>query len=100
MPRDEVDHWLDLEPDLTAHLTAVAQSISKAIQHGFRPKKVGLIIAGLEVPHVHLHLIPIYELADLDFQRAEKNPAPGALEDAAAKVRDSLRKLGFRHVSD
>lgn len=100
VPRDEVDHWLDLKPDLTAHLTAVAQSIGKAIQRAFGPKKVGLIIAGLEVPHVHLHLIPIHDLADLDFQRAEKNPPPGALQDAATKIRSSLRELGYPHVSE
>lgn len=100
VPRDEVDHWLDLEPDLTAHLTAVAQSIGKAIQRAFGPKKVGVIIAGLEVPHVHLHLIPIHDLADLDFQRAEKNPSPGALQDAATKIRSSLRELGYPHVSE
>lgn len=100
VPRVEVDHWLDLEPDLNTHLATVAQSVGKALQHAFQPTKVGLIIAGLEVAHVHLHLIPIHELADLDFRRAEKDPDPTALDQAAASIRASLHKLGFSQVSE
>lgn len=93
--RAEIDHWLDLEPALAAHLTGVAHSVGRAIQDAFHPVKVGLMIAGLEVPHVHLHLVPIHDLADLDFKRAEKNPDPGSLDRAAEAIRGSLRKLGF-----
>jgi histidine triad (HIT) family protein len=93
--RAEIDHWLDLDPALAAHLTGVAHSVGRAIQDAFRPVKVGLMIAGLEVPHVHLHLVPIHELADLDFRRAEKDPDPASLDGAAKAIRASLRKLGF-----
>jgi histidine triad (HIT) family protein len=100
VPRAEVDHWLDLEPSLAAHLTAVSQTIGKALQKAFRPTKVGLVIAGLEVPHVHLHLIPVHSLADFDFSRADKNPAPAAQDRAAAEIRAALRALGHAEVSD
>jgi histidine triad (HIT) family protein len=100
VPIREVDHWLDLEPLEAAHLTNVAQRVGRAIQAAFSPVKVGLMIAGLEVPHVHLHLVPIHELRDLDFARAEKNPAPTALDEAAAKLRAALRAAGHAEVSE
>ena len=101
VPRDEVDHWLDLDPDLLAHLTSAAQSIGKALQLGFNPRKVGVVVAGLEVPHVHLHLVPIQdEIRDLDFRNAEQNPDPVDLNSAAETIRASLRQLGYKQVSE
>jgi histidine triad (HIT) family protein len=99
VPREEVDHWLDLDPDLAGHLMRVSQSIGKALQQGFRPKKVGLMIAGLEVPHVHLHLVPINGLEDMDFARQDRNPDPAALDRAAETIRAALRELGYREVA-
>ena len=100
VPRREVDHWLDLEPELLAHLTRVSHTVAKAIQQAFRPTKVGWIIAGLEVPHVHIHLIPIDKLEDLSFARAEKNPDPKMMDDAAARLRKALRDAGASGVSE
>ncbi len=99
VPIREVDHWLDLTPEEAAHLTGVSQKIGRAIQAAFSPVKVGLMIAGLEVNHVHLHLVPIHELRDLDFARAEKNPAPAAMDEAAEKLRAALRAAGHPEVS-
>jgi len=100
VPIREVDHWLDLAPDEAAHLVAVSQKVGRAIRGAFAPVKVGLMIAGLEVPHVHVHLVPIHELRDLDFARAEKNPAPAAMDEAAAKLRAALRAAGHAEVSE
>lgn len=100
VPRAEVDHWLDLEPDLLAHLSGVSQSVGKALQHGFNPRKVGVIVAGLEVLHVHLHLIPIEdEIGDLDFANADPDPDPADLDAAAERIRASLRALGYEQVA-
>lgn len=96
IPRVEVDHWLDLDPSLTQHLMAVAQTIGKAQMQVFRPTKVGLIVAGLEVPHVHLHVFPVHSLADFDFTRADKNPAPAAQDRVAEQLRSALQPL-LRH---
>ena len=98
--RAEVDHWLDLEPDLAAHLMQVAQAIGTAQQHAFKPVKVGLMIAGLEVPHVHLHVVPISGLGDLNFANQDLHAKPEELDRAAAAVRASLRALGYREVAD
>lgn len=101
VPREEVDHWLALDADLLAHLTGVSQSIGKALQHAFDPVKVGVIIAGLEVPHTHIHLVPIRnEIRDLDFANADPNPDPADLDRHAERIRASLRELGYTQVSE
>ena len=100
VPRQEVDHWLDLEPELAQHLLHVAQSVGKGIQRAFRPTKVGLVILGLEVAHVHLHVSPVDRMSDLDFKKADRNPDPAALDAAAQKLRAALRELGYADVSD
>jgi histidine triad (HIT) family protein len=100
VPREEIEHWVDLEPDLLAHLTGVSQAIGKAIDEAFHPTKVGMMIAGLEVPHVHLHVVPIDTVHDLDFANADTDPAPGSLDAAATQIRTSLRSLGYEQVGD
>ena len=100
VPRAEVDHWIDLDPDVNAHLMRVAQQIATAQQRAFSPTRVGLMIAGLEVPHVHLHVVPIDGMADLDFGNADSNPDPGALDGAADALRAALRDAGATGVSD
>lgn len=100
VPREEVDHWLDLDPELAAHLMTVAQTVGKALQRGFNPTRVGLLIAGLEVPHVHLHVVPINTMDDLDFARADRDPDPAGLDRAAETIRATLRNLGHAdHVA-
>ncbi len=98
--RAEVDHWLDLPPDVAAHLMTVAQSIGVALQRAFKPVKVGLMIAGLEVPHVHLHVVPIDGVHDLDFSRQDLNAKAEDLDAAAQTLRDALRALGCQQVAN
>ncbi len=100
VPIQEIDHWLDVPPELMQHLTLVAQKIGQAVQRTFRPEKVGLMIAGLEVRHVHLHLVPIHSLGDLDFAKADAKASPEALDAAAEKLRAALRAAGHREVAD
>ena len=100
VPRQEVDHWLDLESDLAVHLMRVAQSVGRGIQRAFDPTKVGLVILGLEVPHVHVHVSPLYGLRDLDFARADRKPDPHAMDAAADKLRTALRELGYQETTE
>ena len=90
VPIEEVDHWLDADADLSAHLFDVSRTISAAIAAAFGPEKVGLMIAGLEVPHMHIHLVPIFEPHDLDFANAAASVDPADLEAAAQAIRDHL----------
>jgi histidine triad (HIT) family protein len=100
IPVAEVDHWLDLDPDVAAHLTTVAQTIGKAQMEAFTPEKVGLMIAGLEVPHVHLHVVPITGVRDLDFANAVIDADPDGVRAAAQAIRDALRAQGATGVVD
>ncbi|MGI8663637.1 MAG: HIT family protein [Acidimicrobiales bacterium] len=90
VPRVEVDHWLDLEPALVAHLMTVAHAVGRAQMAAFSPARVGLVIAGLEVPHCHLHVVPIDSEADLDFGKADESPSTESLDAAAEALRAAL----------
>lgn len=94
VPRVEVEHWIDLEPQLWAHVTSVSRTIGEALQAAYQPEKVGLMLAGLEVPHVHVHLVPIDGVHDLDFANADTDPDPAALDEAAETIRAALRDAG------
>jgi histidine triad (HIT) family protein len=91
VPRDEVEHWLNLDPILTIHLMEVSRKIGNAIQKTYNPAKVGLMLAGLEVPHVHIHLIPMDQMGDLSFENAQANPDTAELDRAAEAIRDALK---------
>jgi histidine triad (HIT) family protein len=99
VPRAEVDHWIDLDPADVAHLAEVAQVIGQAQMTAFSPERIGVIIAGLEVPHTHVHVIPIGSEADLDFARAG-SASPDELEATAQPLRAALRAMGRVEVVD
>jgi histidine triad (HIT) family protein len=99
VPRAEVDHWLDLPPTLAERCMVVAQVIGIAQMAAFSPTRIGMIIAGLEVPHTHLHLIPIDREADLSFAKADPSPDPAALDHAAEQLRAALTAAGRPEVA-
>jgi histidine triad (HIT) family protein len=94
VPRLEIDHWLDLEPELLDHLMATAKTIGRAQMAAFRPTRIGLVIVGLEVPHVHFHVVPIRGVHDLDFDNQDPNPDPAMMKAAGESLREELRRLG------
>jgi diadenosine tetraphosphate (Ap4A) HIT family hydrolase len=94
VPIEEVDHWIDLDAEEAAHLMEVARQVGRAQMRAFSPARIGMIVAGLEVPHCHLHLIPIDSEADLSFAKADHSPGEAALDDAADRLRAALRDLG------
>ena len=95
VPIEEVDHWIDLDNDLARHLISVAQTLGRVLQETFRPKKVGLLIGGLDVPHVHIHLVPIETIHDLDYDQQVADPAEEAMGEALERIRVTLRSLGY-----
>ncbi len=90
VPREEIDHWIDAPRELRDHLFDVAQRIGSAQQRAFDPERIGLMIAGLEVPHLHLHVVPIDGVRDLDFANAATSVDRDDLESAAASIRTEL----------
>jgi histidine triad (HIT) family protein len=100
VPREEVDHWIDLEPGLLQHLMEVSRKIGIALNVGFKPEKVGMMIAGLEVLHAHIHLVPMEGMHDLDADSADLAPNPDDLDAAADRIRAALRALDHPEVAD
>jgi histidine triad (HIT) family protein len=100
VPRAEVDHWIDLPPDAVRHLMTVSRTIGRAQQQAFEPARIGLLIAGMEVPHTHLHVIPIRSEADLHLSNAARSVDPDELERHAASIRAALRDEGADGVAD
>ncbi|MBK7828177.1 HIT family protein [Nannocystis sp.] len=104
VPRAEVDHWIDLPSATAAHLMTVAQLVGRAQQAAFSPTRIGLMIAGFEVPHVHVHVVPVDGMRDLDFANADGRAVAAELEAAAGRLRAALRGLpgpeSARHVVD
>lgn len=100
VPRVEVDHWLDLPVALSQHLMGVAHEIGRAQMEAFTPARVGLIIAGLEVPHTHVHVVPIEAERDLNFANADPTAPAAGLDDAATRLRAALRDRGATGVAD
>ena len=80
VPITEVDHWLDLDAETLTHLSRVSQKIGKAIDAAFSPVKVAMMVVGLEVPHVHVHLVPIESESDVNFG----NATPAGSDELAA----------------
>ena len=90
VPRLEVDHWVDLPDELAGHLAIVARKIGAAQMSAFEAERISLIIAGLEVPHTHLHVLPITSEADIDFRKANSAVDPTDLDEAARALRTAL----------
>ena len=74
IPKKEVNHWFDVPSDVYTQLSLNSQKIAKAIKEATGCPRVGTIVAGFEVPHFHLHLIPAWSIPDLDFKRASRRP--------------------------
>lgn len=101
VPIEEVDHWVDAEPDLTAHLFEVTRVIGRALKAAFSPVRVGVIIAGYEVPHTHIHVVPTDTMDQLSFANAATSVERDQLDAAAASIRSALRSQGHTaHVPE
>jgi histidine triad (HIT) family protein len=94
VPRVEVDHWIDLDAETCAHLVQVARAIATAQKAALSPARVGLVIAGFEVPHAHVHVVPAASMDNLDFHLADENPDQADLDVVADLLRETLRAQG------
>ena len=96
VPRVEVDHWVDADPALDAHLFEVARVIGLAQREAFHCARIGLIIAGFEVSHLHVHVVPVNWQSQLSFENAAASVEHDELEAAAEAIRRELRAAGRR----
>ncbi len=100
VPRVEVDHWIDLKPDLLSHLAQTSQTIGKAIHTIWNPEKIALYLVGVEVPHVHFHVSPIWNMEDIRFDLADTKATAVSMNDAADRIRIELKHMGCDSVSE
>ncbi|PYI39723.1 diadenosine tetraphosphate hydrolase [Arthrobacter psychrolactophilus] len=94
VPRQEVDKWTDATPELMAKLTAVSQTIGQAQLAAFGAPRAGVIVAGFEVEHLHIHVFPAYGLENFSFAAVDNNPDPAIMDANAEKLRVALRDAG------
>jgi histidine triad (HIT) family protein len=98
VPIEEVDHWVDCSPELASHLFNVAHIVGRAQESAFGCERVGLIIAGYEVPHTHIHVIPTNSMGELSFANAAASVDRDDLNAAAEALRIELRSAGHQQV--
>ena len=87
IPKQETDYFFDLSDESLGKIMVFAKKAAAAIRKAMPCKKVGVMVAGLEVRHAHIHLIPIHEVTDLNFAKA-KPASDGELAEAAQKIRN------------
>ncbi|RVU25679.1 HIT family protein [Sandaracinomonas limnophila] len=89
IPKQEVDYIFDLEPDVLADLMKFAQSVAPAIKKAIPCKRLGVTVIGLEVPHAHIHLVPMNVMSDMNFSNPKLRPSQEELAITAEKIRRS-----------
>jgi histidine triad (HIT) family protein len=92
VPKIEVDKFFDVPDSYLADMLLFAKPIAKAIEKSFPCNRCGLAVVGLEVPHAHLHLVPINGINDLNFTRGKLKPTPEQLKAAQQKILTNLKK--------
>lgn len=100
VPRAEIDQWTDVEATDAAHMMTVAHHLGNAIKSVFSPERVGLMIAGFEVPHTHVHVLQLNTMSDMSFANAATSVDHGQLAGFAASIRSALEAAGHTGASD
>ncbi|WP_185976014.1 HIT family protein [Mycolicibacterium sp. 018/SC-01/001] len=93
VPRAEIDNWQDVDAPAFANVMRVSQLIGKAVCKAFDTERSGLIIAGLEVPHLHVHVFPARDLSDFGFANVDNDPSPESLDEAQRRITAALAEL-------
>jgi histidine triad (HIT) family protein len=90
VPKKEVDFIFDLDDETLAGLNLFAKKVALAIKKSISCKRVGVAVIGLEVPHTHIHLVPMNSMGDLNFTRTKLNPTKEELTGAAEKIKKAV----------
>jgi histidine triad (HIT) family protein len=87
VPKEETDYLFDLQPDTLGGLMLFAQRVAAAIRAVVPCKRIGVAVLGMEVPHAHVHLIPLNAESDLDFRKAKSLLSPEEMDELAGQIR-------------
>ena len=90
IPKKEIDYIFDMDEESYFGFTLFAKIVATGVKTAFPCIKVGMAVIGLEVPHAHIHLIPMNHVADMNFSRPKLNPSEEELQEAAQKIKAQL----------
>ena len=90
IPKAQIDYIFDLEDDLLADMLVFAKKIAKGVKEATNCRRVGIAVIGLEVPHAHVHLIPINKMDDMNFSNPKKQFPAEEMADIAESIKDKL----------
>jgi len=90
VPKQEVDYIFDLDDQTLAALHIFSKKVAKAIEKTVPCLRIGTAVVGLEVPHAHLHLVPLNNMDDINFSRPKLNPTPQELTDLAQAIKENI----------
>lgn len=96
VPIEEVADWQEIEPEVFGHIMHVAQKFGKIIKDIYNPPKVGLSCVGFEVPHAHIHIFSLFEIADIDHTKAKITDTE-SLKVEATKIRNAIKSKGVKY---
>lgn len=90
IPKQEVDYIFDLEDDTLAAMNVFAKKVARAVKKAIPCKRIGVAVIGLEVPHTHVHLVPMNSMGDINFTKPKLSPSKEELSNVAEKIRSSF----------
>lgn len=90
IPKKEINYIFDLEPKLYTELWMFASHVAKAVEKAIPCKRIGIAVIGLEVPHAHIHLLPLNTVGDINFERPKMNVSKEELAEIAKKIRENF----------
>lgn len=90
VPKQEVDYIFDLDDDTYSGLMLFAKKVAKGLKQAVDCKRIGVAVIGLEVPHVHVHLVPMNSMGDINFSRPKLEPSKDELAEMAEKIKKEL----------
>jgi histidine triad (HIT) family protein len=93
IPKKEVDYIFDLDPELFTELQLFSRNVAKAIKSVVECRRIGVAVIGLEVPHAHIHLVPMNIIGDINFTREKLKPAPQELEVMSDKISAAYNQM-------
>ena len=94
IPKKEVDYLFDLDNDTLSDILVFAKGVAQAIESVVECERIGVTVIGLEVPHAHVHLIPINNVGDMNFERMKLSPTSGELAEMAKKISTAYKAVG------
>lgn len=93
IPKREIDYIFDIEDDLYTGLLLFAKKVAKAVEKSVPCKRIGVAVIGLEVPHAHIHLVPINSVGDINFSQPKIQVEKAEMEEISAKIRAEFERL-------